>query len=187
MNKTEAIGPVETKQLFERREDVEVRSRDAKRRTLTIVVDFRAAAFAHLPGARRSWKKLAAPTHFITAPPSGCVRISSSACWPIYVEWHMRQAWAPVLFDDESRAVERKRRDPVAPAQPSASANRKKAMRRTLDGLPVHSFTTLMAELGTRCRHRCRLKADPQSPVFDQDTDPTPLQALIRSLPVQGN
>ncbi len=108
-----------------------------------------------------------------------------------YVEWHMRQAWAPLLFDDETLGVERKTRDPVAPAKPSASAKRKKAVRRTEDGLPVHSFTTLMAELATRCRNRCRLKADPQSPVIYQDTDPTALQAraleLIRLLPVQGN
>jgi transposase len=108
-----------------------------------------------------------------------------------YVEWYMRQAWAPLLFDDEALAVERENRDPVAPAKPSASAKRKKAVRITEDGLPIHSFTTLMAELATRCRNRCRLKADPQSPVIYQDTDPTTLQTraleLIRLLPVQGN
>jgi transposase len=108
-----------------------------------------------------------------------------------YVEWYMRQAWAPLLFDDEALAVERENRDPVAPAKPSASAKRKKAVRITEDGLPIHSFTTLMAELATRCRNRCRLKADPQSPVIYQDTDPTTVQAraleLIRLLPVQGN
>ena len=107
-----------------------------------------------------------------------------------YVEWHMRQALAPLLFDDETLAVERKDRDPVAPAQPTAHAKRKKAARITEDGLPIHSFATLMAELATRCRNRCRLKADPQSPVLYQDTEPTTLQAralkLIRLLPVQG-
>lgn len=108
-----------------------------------------------------------------------------------YVEWHMRQALAPLLFDDETLALERKHRDPVAPAKPSASAKRKKTVRVTEDGLPIHSFSTLMAELATRCRNRCRLKADPQSPVIFQDTDPTALQAraleLIRLLPVQGS
>jgi len=105
-----------------------------------------------------------------------------------YVEWHLRQAWAPLLFDDPTLPVDRHHRDPVAPAQPSAAAKRKKGARVTADGWPVHSFTTLMTELGTRCRHRCRLKSDPQSPVFVQDTQPTPLQAqaleLIRLLPV---
>ncbi|MEA3276905.1 MAG: transposase, partial [Pseudomonadota bacterium] len=86
---------------------------------------------------------------------------------------------------------ERKRRDPVAPAEPSASARRKKTERETDDGFPIHSFATLMAELGTRCRHRCRLMSDPDSPPFFQDTLPTPLQIraleLIRLFPVPGS
>lgn len=108
-----------------------------------------------------------------------------------YLEWHLRQALAPLLFDDQALPVDRQHRDPVAPAQPSASAKQKKVARLTEDRLPIHSFTTLMAELGTRCRHRCRLNTDPQSPTFVQDTQPTPLQAraleLIRLLPVPGN
>ena len=108
-----------------------------------------------------------------------------------YVEWHLRQALTPLLFDDQALPVDRQHRDPVAPAQPSASAKRKKVARLTEDGLPIHSFTTLLAELGTRCRHRCRLNLDPQSPTFVQDTQPTPLQAraleLIRLLPVPRN
>jgi transposase len=93
-----------------------------------------------------------------------------------YVEWQMRQALAPLLFDDETLAMERKNRDPVAPAKPSASAKRKKAVRVTEDGLPVHSFSTLMVELATRCRNRCRLKADPQSPSFTRILTPPPFR-----------
>ncbi len=108
-----------------------------------------------------------------------------------YVEWHMRQALSSLLFDDETLSIERKRRDPVAPAKASASVRKKKIDRQTEDGLPIHSFTTLMAELGTRCRHLCRLKADPESPAFFQDTQPTPLQSrvleLIRLFPVAGS
>ncbi len=108
-----------------------------------------------------------------------------------YVEWHMRQVLAPLLFDDETLPTERARRDPVAPAQPSEQAKRKKAVRLTADGLPIHSFKTLMAELGTRCRHRCRMKSDPDSPAIYQDTERTPLQSramdLLRLLPVQGS
>lgn len=107
-----------------------------------------------------------------------------------YVEWHLRQAWASLLFDDEDLATTRQQRDPVAPAKSSASAVRKKAKRTTDDGLPIHSFPTLIAELGTRCRHRCRLKADPDSPAIEQETEPTSLQAraleLIRTFPVTG-
>ena len=107
-----------------------------------------------------------------------------------YVEWHLRQVLAPLLFDDETLALDRKQRDPVAPAEPSTAAKTKKVARVTENGLPIHSFKTLMAEMGTRCRHRCRVKSDPECPPIFQDTDPTPLQAraleLTRLLPVQG-
>jgi transposase len=107
-----------------------------------------------------------------------------------YVEWHLRQVLAPLLFDDETLASDRKQRDPVAPAKPSTAAKSKKVARVTENGLPIHSFKTLMVEMGTRCRHRCRVKSDPQCPPIFQYTDPTPLQTraleLIRLLPVQG-
>lgn len=106
-----------------------------------------------------------------------------------YVEWHLRRALAPLLFDDEDLDAQRRERDPVAPAKPSDSAKRKKNDRLTREGFPVHSFSTLMAELATRCRHQCRLKSDSDSPIIHQDTEPTPLQQraleLIRLLPVQ--
>ena len=107
-----------------------------------------------------------------------------------YVEWHLRRVLAPLLFDDEALTFDRKQRDPVAPAEPSTAAKNKKVARTTEDGLPIHSFTTLLAEMGTRCRHRCRVKSDPACPPLFQDTDPTPLQTraleLTRLLPVQG-
>jgi len=107
-----------------------------------------------------------------------------------YVEWHLRQVLAPLLFDDETLALDRKQRDPVAPAEPSTAAKTKKVARVTENGLPIHSFKTLMAEMGTRCRHRCRVKSDPACPPIFQDTDPTPLQVraleLTRLLPVRG-
>ena len=68
-----------------------------------------------------------------------------------YVQWHLRRALAPLLFDDEDHA-HRARRDPVLKAEPSASAKRKKTKRETEDGLPLHSFKTLMAEMATRAR-----------------------------------
>lgn len=99
-----------------------------------------------------------------------------------YVEWHMRQALRPLLFDDEELAQECQTRDPVAPAQPSLSAKRKKAVRRTADGLPVHSFDTLLLSLGTQCRNTCRMQADPAAPRFQQVTEPTLLQARALEL-----
>ena len=94
-----------------------------------------------------------------------------------YVEWHMREALHPLLFDDEELASNRRRRDPVAKAEPSSSVQRKKVLRATPEGLPVHSFDTLLQELGTLCRNRCRIQADPTGSTFAQDTWPTELQA----------
>jgi hypothetical protein len=99
-----------------------------------------------------------------------------------YVEWHMRQALRPLLFDDEQLPQDRLTRAPVAPAQPSAAVKRKKAQRTTADGLPVHSFDTLLAALGTRCRTTCRMTADPAAPRIQQLTEPTPFHSRVREL-----
>ena len=99
-----------------------------------------------------------------------------------YVEWHMREALGPLLFDDQELTADRWTRDPVAQAEPSDSAQRKKVERRTPDGLPVHSFDTLLEELGTLCRNRCRIQADSSGTTFTQDTQPTKLQARVFEL-----
>jgi transposase len=109
-----------------------------------------------------------------------------------YVEWHLRRAWAPLLFEDEQRWQDRKRRDPVLPAQPSASAQRKKRSHETADGLPVHSFETLMKDLASRARVTYALKPqkaeEKTNLTFQQVPEPTPVQArayeLIRTFPV---
>jgi transposase len=108
-----------------------------------------------------------------------------------YVEWHMRQALAPLLFDDEQLPRDRATRDPVAPAQPSACAQRKKIKRVSSEGHLIHSFETLLVELATLCRNRSRIKSDPNSIPFDHFTEPTPLQQrafqlLREALPVAG-
>jgi transposase len=94
-----------------------------------------------------------------------------------YVEWHLRQVWAPLLFEDEELAVDRPRRDPVAPAHASASARLKKKTHVTSGGLPVQSFRTLLAHLGTRCRNTCVVSADPYQTTFRQVTEADALQA----------
>jgi transposase len=99
-----------------------------------------------------------------------------------YVQWHMRKALAPLLFNDEELDEDRKTRDPVLPATPSDSAKAKKRDRITCDGFEVHSFETLMENLGTRCRNTCRLKTYATGPTFDKYTEPTPLQQRAFSL-----
>ncbi len=93
-----------------------------------------------------------------------------------YVEWHLRRAWEPLLFEDEELTVDRCHRDPVAPAPASESARRKKKTHTTPDGLPVQSFRTLMAHLGTRCRNTCIVSADPNQTTFRQVTEADALQ-----------
>jgi transposase len=94
-----------------------------------------------------------------------------------YVEWHLRQTWEPLLFEDEELALDRNRRDPVAPATASKSALQKKKTKLNPDGLPVHSFRTLIAHMGTRCRNTCVVTSDPKQTPFFQVTDPDALQA----------
>jgi transposase len=99
-----------------------------------------------------------------------------------YVEWHLRRAWASLLFEDETLPSDRQTRDPVAPAQPSAAVRQKKVQRQTPDGLPVHSFETLLAELATRGEVTYRLRADQTGPSIRQWTPPSPLQARALAL-----
>jgi transposase len=94
-----------------------------------------------------------------------------------YVEWHLRQKWEPLLFEDEELALDRNRRDPVAPAKASKSSLQKKKTKLNPDGLPVHSFRTLIAHMGTRCRNTCVVTSDPKQTPFFQVTDPDALQA----------
>jgi transposase len=118
---------------------------------------------------------LGRPIHHRTA---GRVRAHILLCLlAYYVEWHLRQAWEPLLFEDEELAVDRQRRDPVAPARASASARQKKRTHATSDGLPVQSFRTLLAHLGTRCRNTCVVTSDPNQTTFGQVTEADALQA----------
>jgi hypothetical protein len=89
-----------------------------------------------------------------------------------YVEWHMRRALAPLLFDDEDREAAAQGDSPVAKAARSPQAERKAQTRRTAEGLPAHSFQTLLADLATLSRNRVRLGEQE----LDMLTAPTPLQ-----------
>jgi hypothetical protein len=93
-----------------------------------------------------------------------------------YVEWHMRRALAPLLFDDDDRNHARaERRSIVAPAQRSTRAQRKATTKRTDAGEPVHSFQTLLHDLATIAKNRIQPQ-DSSAPAFDVITRPTPLQ-----------
>jgi hypothetical protein len=88
-----------------------------------------------------------------------------------HLEWHMRQALAPILFDDHDRAAgEALRTSPVAKARPSPAAKRKAKTKRTDDGLPVHSFRTLLADLATLTRNTVRCGKSPAMALLARPT-----------------
>jgi transposase len=90
-----------------------------------------------------------------------------------YVEWHLRRALAPLLFQDHDRAAAAEQRTSVvAKAEISPAARQKKARGQTDEGLQVHSFRTLLAQLATASRIRMRVGEHS----FDQLTPLTPLQ-----------
>ena len=93
-----------------------------------------------------------------------------------YVEWHMRQRLKPLLFhDDDPAAAQAARPSIVAPAQVSISAQEKARTKRTAAGWPVHSFRTLLDDLGTIVRNRVAARLPGAEP-FDVVTRPTALQ-----------
>jgi hypothetical protein len=93
-----------------------------------------------------------------------------------YVEWHMRQALAPMLFDDDDpAAAEAQRTSVVQPAQRSPRARSKSANHLTDDGQPVHGFRTLLQDLATVAKNRMLPKLE-NAVAFDLITTPTALQ-----------
>ncbi len=90
-----------------------------------------------------------------------------------YLEWHMRQKLAPLLFDDTDKdAAEAARESVVAKAQRSPAAIRKQTTGVTPDGLPVHSFRTLLVDLATLARNTIVTAVAPNLPltVFTRPT-----------------
>jgi hypothetical protein len=92
-----------------------------------------------------------------------------------YISWHMKAVLAPILFvDNDKPAAAAKRANPVAAAQRSDEALAKAARKRTTEDTPVHSFTSLLADLATICANYIQPIDD--MPAFTKTTTPTPLQ-----------
>jgi hypothetical protein len=92
-----------------------------------------------------------------------------------YVEWHMRKSLAPILFDDHDPTdAKAKRASIVSPAKPSNAAQKKASTKKSQDGLPIHSFRTLLYDLATLTSNKVENKAHGLS--FVRVTRPTPLQ-----------
>jgi hypothetical protein len=132
---------------------------------------------AHVERAFRSLKTIDLKVRPIHHRKADRVRAHVWLCTlAYYVEWHMRQALQSILFDDDDPAAgEARRRSIVAPARRSPRAEVKAATKRTDDGLPVHSFRTLVADLATLTKNRVQPKAS-GSPTFELLAIPTTLQ-----------
>jgi hypothetical protein len=93
-----------------------------------------------------------------------------------YVEWHLLEAWRPLLFADEDQAAKAER-DPVAPAERSEEALQKVITHTLPDGTPAHSFRTLLEDLSSIVRNTCRTPGPVErSGTFDLITNPTASQ-----------
>ena len=88
-----------------------------------------------------------------------------------YLVWHLRKAWAPLTFTDETPP---QRSDPVAPARRSPAATHKAASQQTTDGTPAHSFHTLLEHLATLTRDD--ITFSPTGPSIQKLTTATPTQ-----------
>jgi hypothetical protein len=99
-----------------------------------------------------------------------------------YLEWHMRQRLAHMLYDDTDKdAAEAQRSSIVAKAERSPAAVTKQTTGRTEDGLPVHSFRTLLDDLATLTRNTLVTAIAPEQP-FTLIARPTPVQQRARDL-----
>jgi len=94
-----------------------------------------------------------------------------------YLTWHLRHAWAPLLFNDETPPVQP---DPIAKAIRSPAAQRKARTKRTTTGETAHSYKSLLAELGTLTRNTIRLPGT--TATFHKLAQPTTLQARALDL-----
>jgi hypothetical protein len=93
-----------------------------------------------------------------------------------HLNWHIQAQLAPLLFtDDDKPTAQATRPSPAAPATRSPRAQAKAATKQTPAALPVHSFATLLSDLGTICLNTIA-PADPAITGFQLATTPTPLQ-----------
>jgi hypothetical protein len=132
-------------------------------------------SLAHVERAFRSMKTVDLEVRPIFHWASPRVRAHIFLCMlACHLEWHMRQALAPILFDDHDReTAAAQRASPVAKAQVSPAAKRKAALKRTDDDFPVHSFRSLLADLASLTQNTVRFGRGRAMTLL---ATPTPLQ-----------
>ena len=135
-------------------------------------------SLAQVERAFRSMKTVVLEVRPLHHRLAGRVRAHVFLCMLAYhLVWHMRKALAPLLFEDHDKENAGKARSsPVAPAKVSTAAKAKAASRKTADGLPVHSFRTLLQDLATLTRNTVRMGNAPQAIML---ASPTPIQQEV--------
>jgi hypothetical protein len=93
-----------------------------------------------------------------------------------YVEWHMREKLAPLLFDEDDWEAAHSEQVSVVKAVVSSATLAKAKRKRTVDDYPVHSFQTLLADLGTIVKNEVRATIGEEKFVFDKITEPSRVQ-----------
>ena len=128
-------------------------------------------SLAHVERAFRSVKTVDLEVRPIHHRLAGRVRAHVFLCMlAYYVVWHMRQALVPLLFEDHNKD------GPSPPPKSPVTAKAKAASRKTADGLPVHSFRTLLPDLATLTRNTVRLGDAPAAAML---VTSTPIQQEI--------
>ena len=135
-------------------------------------------SLAHVERAFRSMKTVDLNVRPVFHYSEARVRAHVFLCMlAYYVEWHMRARLKPMLFDDEYLdEASATRASPVAKAVRSDHAKAKDASKRADDGLPLHSFRTLLKDLATLTYNIARTGANPNAEIVITSR-PTPTQA----------
>lgn len=149
-----------------------VRTRVGKDRLDTAGVVGAYKDLAHVERAFRSMKSVDLEIRPIHHRLAGRVRSHLLICMlAYYLTWHLRRAWAPLTFTDETPP---KRLDPVTKAKRSSAATTKASRGRTTDSEPAHSFGEVLEILATLTRNTLRLPGATEVEVL---ANPIPLQA----------
>jgi hypothetical protein len=178
-----------TERNFTHRRDLEAIAVEARLDGFYVVRTSVGAADLDAPATVRAYKSLSQVEHAFRSLKTVDLKIRPIHHWlegrvrahvflcmlAYYVEWHMRERLKPVLFDD-AEPGQAERASIVAPAQPSPSAKAKRATKRTRDGLPLHSFQTLLRDLATCTLNQTTIAAG-KSIKADIVARPTPIQA----------
>ncbi len=135
-------------------------------------------SLAHVERAFRSIKTVDLQVRPVFLYSEARVRAHVFLCMlAYYVEWHMRERLKPMLFDDEHLdEASATRPSAVAKAVRSEHAKAKDASKTADDGLPLHSFRTLLKDLGTLAYNITHTSLNPEAQII-LTTRPTPLQS----------